>query len=366
MGRADQLFGHHRECCPGREAYAGYALSQHAIRIRAVDANDAGFVAAFLRSRFGRPQLVGASYGSVVVHIEPEHLRGVLIPRLHPVVRAAIGGLMREARERWDEANRLLDRADTDLHRRIGLDSVRSIVARRTAIGTTVNLHELEGRFDAHYHDPAARLAEAELRTRCPVVVALGDPRLTQEIRAITKFRKRVYVEQGGIPMLSSKQILQIAPIDTKHLAKGAHTKDLPEIALRPGMVLVTCSGTIGRVQIVPDYMDGWTASQDSTRLLAGAGTNPGFLYAWLASDYGQALLTRQSYGAVVVHIDRDMIASVPVPLPDAAAVQAIGDLVLAANDRRNEAWQKEQLALSRLAAAIETPTPSGQGRSDR
>ena len=37
-----------------------------------------------------------------------------------------------------------------------------------------------------------------------------------------------------------------------KALAKGAHTKDLPEIELRAGMVLVTCSGTIGKVQIVP------------------------------------------------------------------------------------------------------------------
>ena len=58
------------------------------------------------------------------------------------------------------------------------------------------------------------------------------DRRVTKEIRPITKFRERTYVEKGGIPLLSSKQIFQIDPIDIKRLAKGAHTKDLPEIQL--------------------------------------------------------------------------------------------------------------------------------------
>jgi hypothetical protein len=44
---------------------------------------------------------------------------------------------------------------------------------------------------------------------------------------------------------------MQIDPVDVKRLAKGAHTKDLPEIALKKNMVTISRSGTIGRVQII-------------------------------------------------------------------------------------------------------------------
>jgi type I restriction enzyme S subunit len=66
--------------------HAGKALSEHAIRLRADTPEKAGYVACFLRSRFGRPQLIGASYGSVVVHIEPSHLQRIFIPELHPIL----------------------------------------------------------------------------------------------------------------------------------------------------------------------------------------------------------------------------------------------------------------------------------------
>ncbi|NTV95546.1 MAG: hypothetical protein HGA75_09035 [Thiobacillus sp.] len=46
-----------------------WAVSQHVIRIAAPDQDTAGYVAAFLRSRWGRAQLVGMTYGSVVQHI---------------------------------------------------------------------------------------------------------------------------------------------------------------------------------------------------------------------------------------------------------------------------------------------------------
>lgn len=43
------------------------ALSEDAIRVRANDPETAGYVTAFLRSRFGRPQIAAATYGSVIV-----------------------------------------------------------------------------------------------------------------------------------------------------------------------------------------------------------------------------------------------------------------------------------------------------------
>jgi type I restriction enzyme, S subunit len=332
---------------------AGFALSEDAIRIRLNSPEQAGYVAAFLRGRYGRSQLKGIKYGSVIVHIEPSHLVHILIPDLHPVRLSSIGKLMWEAVELRDEANQLLDHADELLYERLKLSRLPQTVSVHSQINS-MKASYLNGRFDGFYHDPIAEHAVEELRASKMEIAELGDPRITGEIRPITKFRKRVYVPTGGIPLFSGKQIFQVDPVDVKGLAKGAHTKDLPEIALETGMILVTRSGTIGHVQIIPAYMNRWTANEHSIRCVAAGAMNPGYLYAWLASEYGKKLITRHSYGSVIREIDKDMLASVPVPLADEHTRKEVGDLVMKANNLRNEAWEKERTAITQLEQIVE------------
>lgn len=336
------------------DTFTGKALSQHAIRLRADDADTAGYVAAFLRSRYGRPQLTQATYGSVIVHIEPEHLKRVLIPDLPPIRQVVIGRLMCKAGELRDEANRFLDEADRLLHERLNLLYLNSIAATgRSSSIAKIRASQLLGRLEGSFHDPVAIAAEKQLRDLTIEITTVGNPQVTREVRAITRFRKRVYVEKGGIPLLSSKQLFQVDPVDIKGLAKGAHTTHLPEIQLKQNMIAVTCSGTIGRVQIIPRYMADWTANQHANRLLASSDMNPGYLYAWLASDYGYSLMTRHAYGSVILEFDREMLASVPIPLPEPSVRDEIGNLVLKANQIRDEAWRNEQDAISKLENLI-------------
>ena len=338
------------------DTVAGMALSQHAIRLRAPDREMAGFITGFLRSRFGRPQLLQATYGSVIVHIEPEHLTRVAVPDVPAIRRVAIGQAMCEATEARDTANRMLDEAERLLHQHLALPRLTSLIPQRPGPSTNrVAASGLRGRFDAHYHDRLASVAEEAVRSRAQDVTTVGDPRVTREVRPITKFRTRVYVRRGGIPLLSTKQLFQVDPVDVKALAKGAHTKDLPEIALEENFITAARSGTIsiGRAQIIPAYMAGWCGSEHATRFIAADGMNPGYLYAWLASEYGQRLITRHSYGSVILEIDREMFASVPIPLPAASIQNEIGDLVLQANALRDEAWRKERAAIEQIETLL-------------
>ena len=337
------------------EIFAGRALSEDAIRLRALVPEDSAFIAAFLRSRYGRLQLIQASYGSVVQHIEPEHLAKVLVPDLPTPARRRIGSSMMTASRARDDANNLLDEADRKLHELLNLPPLLS--ASPQSQGPALlrqRASRLGWRFDGSFHDPVAQAAEEALHKSRLEIATLCDPRVTREIRAITKFRKRVYVPTGGIQMLSSKQLMQVDPIDVKRLAKGAHTKDLPEIALKRDMVTVSRSGTIGRVQIIPAYMGGWAGSEHATRILSAVGMSPGFLYAWLASDYGQRLIKRFSYGSVILEIDKDMIGSVPIPLPPRDVRDKIGKLVESANDLRDQAWRIERETIQELEGLIE------------
>lgn len=100
--------------------------------------------------------------------------------------------------------------------------------------------------------------------------------------------------------------------------------------------------------------MEGWTANQHAIRCIAASEMDPGYLYAWLASEYGKKLITRHSYGSVILEIDKDMLASVPVPLADEPTRKEVGDLVLKANQLRNEAWEKERTAITQLEQTVE------------
>lgn len=338
----------------GSDTFAGMALSQDAIRLRSSDPDTAGYVTAFLRTRYGRLQIAQATYGSVVQHIEPEHLTRVLIPDLPAIQRIEIGRAVKRAYELRDEANRLLSEAEHLLHERLCLPPLASLVTHNDGpVSSTVRASQLALRFEASFHNPLALTAERFLHSLGIAVALLNDEQVTREIRPITKFRKRVYVPKGGIPLLSSKQLFQIDPIDVKGLAKGAHTKDLQEIALNENMIVVTRSGTIGKVGIIPGYMKGWAGSEHATRIVAAEKMNPGYLYAWLASEYGTALIKRHSYGSVILEIDKEMLGSLPVPLPDSATINEIGDLVLKANSLRDEAWQMERGAIERIEELV-------------
>lgn len=328
-----------------------WAVSQHVIRITAADRDTAGYVAAFLRSSWGRPQLAGMTYGSVVQHIEPAHLRRVWIPDLPVIRRIAIGRAFVDAALKRDEANNKLDEADALLCASLKLPPLPA--PKKGPVVSTVLAANWGTRLDASFHNPIARWVERQLHASGFPVVPLSDSRLTKAINGVTKFRTRVYVAQGGIPLLSSKQLFQVDPIEIKRLAKGAHECDLEEICLSENMIAITRSGTIGRVQIVPKYMHGWANSEHTIRAIPSSEKYAGYLYAWLSSAYGQALIARYSYGSVIVEIDRFMVGEIPVPMLPDAKRNAIANLVLDANRLRDEAWTLEQDMLKMLRAEL-------------
>ena len=72
-----------------------------------------------------------------------------------------------------------------------------------------------------------------------------------------------------------------------------------------------------------------------------------GYLYVFLASEYGRELITRFTYGAVVDEIDAGHVSKIPIPLlTDAKAQATIGSLALEAKAKLTEAHKTEQEAI--------------------
>ena len=172
-----------------------------------------------------------------------------------------------------------------------------------------------ERRLDASFYNPRVAEALAALYRSGMELKSLSE--VTRRIFIPPRF-KRVYVESGyGVPFLQGSHVVHFEPADIKFLSRAVH-KGLDRWIIEAGWVLVTCSGTIGRVTIASPSWDRWAASQHILRIIPDPdGPCPaGYISAFLSSEIGQAQLTSRIYGAVVDEITEGQAQSVLIPVP--------------------------------------------------
>jgi type I restriction enzyme S subunit len=204
-------------------------------------------------------------------------------------------------------------------------------------------------RFDASHYNPVLAQALTMLRGSGMELRPLGD--VCERVFIPPRF-KRVYVaEKHGVPFLQGSHLVHFQPADLKYLSAKAHVR-LERWIIQKGWVLVTCSGTIGRVAIARDQWDGWAASQHILRIVPRADdmAPSGYLYAFLRSFAGQAQLTSQIYGAVVDELTEDQARGILVPV---AKTEAQQQAILAINAASLEAVQLQEQASMRSDDAL-------------
>lgn len=168
---------------------------------------------------------------------------------------------------------------------------------------------------------------------------------------------KRNYVEspEHGVPFISSGSML-LADLSTLPLLrkKDAESSRLSYLRLRPGMMLISCSGTIGRMTYVRPDMDGIWSSQDVLKVVPDPDRiPPGYLYAYLSSSYGVPLVVSGTYGAIIQHIEPGHIADLPVPRFDNSFEKRIHRLISQAADAISESSRLNNLATRMLLQSI-------------
>ena len=235
--------------------------------------------------------------------------------------------------------------SDTPLTREsVNADSVAPV----TRIDSTW-LYRVGMRLDAGHYNRETIDAHRQLESSGLAMERLGD--VTERIFIPPRF-KRVYVDQDhGIPFLQGTHLPQFKPTDIKYLSRSAH-RNIRHWLIREGWVLVTCSGTIGRVGIALRQWDGWAASQHIMRIVPqiGGPCPPGYVYAWLSSPLGQAQFNGV-YGAVVDEITAEQVGSILIPVPETGEQQAIVNTV---NDLAIQAVATKELALEMDALSVD------------
>jgi restriction endonuclease S subunit len=121
--------------------------------------------------------------------------------------------------------------------------------------------------------------------------------------------------------------------------------------------MLVT-DGTVGTVSLVSSHTDGWAGSNNIGRISYGDEEEDlyrnGFLAAFLMTPYGYHQVARVIYGSVIDHIEEVHIKRVLIPEAPPDVQVRIGQKVVDAFEKKDEAAVVEKQTIKRLEQYIE------------
>lgn len=143
-------------------------------------------------------------------------------------------------------------------------------------------------RLEASVYDVEAKQArEIVIHGKFPAIALGGDDGLTSSYTG-ARF-KRIWVDHSEYPIYQPSSIVDIKPTPDGYISKRTDT-DIDALRVKKGQILMTCSGTIGKVAYVSDTLDGLIFSHDLLRIDSND-DNAGYIYAYLKSKIGQQIL---------------------------------------------------------------------------
>ncbi len=130
--------------------------------------------------------------------------------------------------------------------------------------------------------------------------------------------------------------------------------KQLDALTIYRGYILVSDSGTLGRVTYALAQHDGHVATNNLIRIVVEDLPLRGYLYEFLQSELGQSLMLKNAYGTNQEHLEPDIIAEIPIPVPkDRAVIERIGNAVIASIDELERSVSLSGSARASLLSAL-------------
>lgn len=130
--------------------------------------------------------------------------------------------------------------------------------------------------------------------------------------------------------------------------------KHLDALTIHKGYILVSDSGTLGRVTYALSQHDGHVATNNLIRIVVEDSAMRGYLYEFLQSELGQSLMLKNAYGTNQEHLEPDIIADIPIPVPkDKDLLAQIGNAVINSIDELERSIASGNNARSLLLTAL-------------
>lgn len=161
-----------------------------------------------------------------------------------------------------------------------------------------------------------------------------------------------------GTPFLAATQVFDLRPVPRKWLSLD-RTDSSAERFVTPGMILVTCSGNVGRATLAYRSHENILISHDLLRVEPLQEKYWGWLYAYLRSPQARAMMSAAQYGHIIKHLEVSHLNALPVPMLRDDLLAEFNDEAQRILDKRNQAHEMAAQAEACFEKAIGSITPA-------
>lgn len=340
-----------------RPSMEGICASHDLIRIESDSRRvRAGFLYAFLRSRFGHVALRRQIYGGNIKHIEPHHVGSVPVPRIGTALERRIHDLIEESATLLNDYENSVRHATSVLLDAVGLQDVTPVDWRAQGPELGFSVSDATSKsLRALNHSPRAQRLAAEIK-KGPWR-KLGEICVPGTLKSGGRFKRIDAAPEHSYLLVGQKDIFGVRP-EGRWIARvsvGA------SVLVPPGTVLIAAQGTLGESELYCRTQFIWgralnnAYSQHFIRAIADEAVMPrGCLYAFLRSEMAFRLLRSVSIGTKLQDFHPTLRYELPVPYPEKDTQHEVHALVVRAYEARDRAVAKEEEAVSLLEKAIE------------
>ena len=292
-----------------------------------------------LRVQLSLKQMLQRSSGGNYPAITSEELKKIIIPLPPLSVQNRIVSLMEKAysskKSKETETQKLLDSINDYVLDELGI----KLPELEDKMIYVVNSDDVKDkRIDAYYYQPKFEEIEKAVKKG------------KFEVRELREFIVKIYYGASvkneyvddGIPLL---RIVNLKPnkFDLREVVKLPESirKDLGNAFVKEGDLLISRSGTVGMVSVVPKEADGFAFGSFMIKFCLNEIVNKNYISAWLNTKLQKLLTERDKIGAIQGNITIETIENFKIPLPPLAVQNKIAEEIKK-RMQKTEQLQKE------------------------
>lgn len=275
-----------------------------------------GYLYAFLSSRFGIPMVTSGTYGAIIQHIEPEHLRELPVPILDDVLMRRIGSLVAKAAELRGDAQSGLKTMRELVIRHLHGEKLRPRYEYSSPHCATAKSMHLQSRADATYYSEVYADAE-DLVMMASHKLPLRRMDSVAEVWNPGIFKRRFVEDKAyGYPYLLAKDVFSAEPKPEVYLAR--RLADSLNLVLRQNMILIQDSGQvgglIGRAVFVGRQLENCSCTNHMIMITPRVKEDAGYLFAFLSAEVGYRIVVREASGSSIPNLEVGRMRSLELP----------------------------------------------------
>jgi type I restriction enzyme, S subunit len=335
----------------------GMTGSQHFMRIIADRTKiPPGYLYAYLSSRFGVSLITSGTYGSIIQHLEPNHIADLPVPRLGDAIERKVHELIMEAAELRTKSGQILVNTVLELEQLSNLQPLTRTFESHTPDVSVTSSEGLSLRMDALFHSnyhksallPLLELPEAKRTTIGEIAFNVFEP---------TRL-KRIQLEDStyGLPFFGTTALMWSDPIPSYYIPKKGGFSD--QYVVNDRTVLIPrsgqLSGIIGQAVLPYGSLIEGAISEHAIRVIASSPIIAGYIFLALSSEYGKRQLKSRAYGKSIPTLDIKMIQQVIIPKVSSEEIERLGIIACNISKSRSLAIEKEREARNIIEQFIE------------